>query len=169
MKRPDIIPFKSYGAVKHNSSAWGDCLVFTMASHCAEIMATLGCVLQRSKAKPPVSLPHLLAASKIIIVRNSFQVWTSTLEKDGEEPSSFCPPHWWCLFLILLVWKERGALVGLERCYSCPSRPLDGAVCGEGCTKALSVPLLLPEMGPGLGGAGAGGCSFLGSCFFLET
>lgn len=43
-----------------------------------------------------------------------------------------------------------------ERCYSCPSSSLDGAVCGEGCAKALSVPLVPSDVGPGLSGAGAG-------------
>lgn len=71
------------------------------------------------------------------------------LEKDREEPPQ-------CLFLILLVWREGGALVSFERFYSCLFGPLEGAVCGAGCAKALSVPLLLLKMGPSPGRPGAG-------------
>lgn len=94
------------------------------------------------------------------------------LEKDREE-------HPQCLFLILLVWREGGALVSFERFYSCLFGPLEGAVCRAGCAKALSVPLLLLEMGPSRGRPGAGlvrgeaassGAVYGGEacCFFLE-
>lgn len=84
--------------------------MFTMARHCAEIMAMLGCVLYRSKAKPPVSLSHLLAANKIIIVRNSFEMWTPMLKKDGGELLLFLsPPLLVFVFNPISLDGERGS------------------------------------------------------------
>lgn len=69
--------------------------------------------------------------------------------------------------------------MSFERFYSCLFGPLEGAVCGVGCAKDVSMPLLLLKMGPSPGRPGAGlvrgeaaslGAVYRGEacCFFLE-
>lgn len=89
MKRPDIIPSRSYGAVKHNSSAWGDCLELTMPWHFVEFLAILESFLQRSRAKPPVSLHCLLAANKPI---NYCKKQLRSVDKNARKGQGRTPP-----------------------------------------------------------------------------